>query len=1004
MGPLRFSYINVDNCKATQLIFLRTFYNENIDICVLSEPHLVNKSISINPGYVKYINDRTAIIIKNCILHKLLITKHNIVALNIGRFILISCYSSPNKPRNSTINNIDHIIKLFPGFDVILVGDLNIRLPQMEPQVRPSQNSLLLQDLIYSNNLVIKNDKSPTFSNYNGKSIIDYLLVSAGITQLVSFEIKQFDLAFHKNILFSVFYNFEKAPGNVFTKLDIFKFNKTLSRSYITTLQENINKCNCSLMLEKHINKLNTYLSQTIHRCQSAVSTSTCDWWTNKLELIKNEINLVRKKKTKCRNSVKLFYINNTLKQLNIEYKHEIVRAKLQQWKTFVSESTAWGRPYKITIKKNSRVIIPNVVSAQQTISDDYEKCEVFLKHFLPNKLDTPLISVPTSGIDPPDVSSQVVNDIIKKLKNKKATSSDKINNKVIKQLNLKFKELLSTLINKCLDLQVFPQCWKAAELKLLPKPGKSSSDITAYRPISLLNAMGKVFEKVVNHLLQSKMNEQCLLHDNQFGFRAGYSAETAVYKLVHAVRNTLKAGMTAVVFSFDIAGAFDNCKWSAIFDIIKNYKFNPYLINVLVSYFQDRVAHLSIGDANSSRKASCGVPQGSVLGPTLWNLLYSDVHHKVEDFCKLFNNNCELISYADDLCLVFHVTKHYDFEQIKLIIEFLETTVTHFGLTFSIPKCRFSVFGNKKIIDIVKKLKLISGHAIEYTPILKYLGILIDNKLTFMPHLNHIHSRCDVLFSNISRLQHNTWGLHYTQRLILYKGLIQSLYGYGAATYITPNILKNVNKQQRKFLLSMSSLYRTAPSSAACVIGGVLPLDLYITGRAITSEFRILGDLKLLTTLKLLNNNVLQTLHNTIPINIFKKHISQILLTEWQRRWDADITGRKTYQFFPNITNRMKMKKLNINFYSSQVLSGHGKFAAYLYRFHLVNVPRCTCCTGDVIDDLEHFIFECPAFADQRLKYKVENMQSLHLNCANQAEFLKFSESAMRHKFNIMI
>lgn len=98
-------------------------------------------------------------------------------------------------------------------------------------------------------------------------------------------------------------------------------------------------------------------------------------------------------------------------------------------------------------------------------------------------------------------------------------------------------------------------RCWKPANMD------KDSSLASSYRPISLLNSIGKVFEKVVLKLLLSEMFCKNLLHNNRFGSCAGLSSEGTVLKLVTKIRSSISTNDFAVVISYDIKGAFDNCK-----------------------------------------------------------------------------------------------------------------------------------------------------------------------------------------------------------------------------------------------------------------------------------------------------------------------------------------------------------------------------------------------------------------------------------------------------------
>lgn len=107
-------------------------------------------------------------------------------------------------------------------------------------------------------------------------------------------------------------------------------------------------------------------------------------------------------------------------------------------------------------------------------------------------------------------------------------------------------------------------------DIELLPKSGKDTSLVTSFRSISLLSFIGNVFENVVHKLLLYEVSDKNLLHPNQFGFHAGLSLERSVLKLVSKIKTSIVVGNYAVVISYDIRGAFKNCRLPAIINILK--------------------------------------------------------------------------------------------------------------------------------------------------------------------------------------------------------------------------------------------------------------------------------------------------------------------------------------------------------------------------------------------------------------------------------------------------
>lgn len=112
------------------------------------------------------------------------------------------------------------------------------------------------------------------------------------------------------------------------------------------------------------------------------------------------------------------------------------------------------------------------------------------------------------------------------------------------------------------------------------------------------------------------------IYHKNQLGF-----AQSAVYKPVNNIKNFLACGYLAIVISFAIKGAFDNCN----IEILKSKQINPFLINTIIDYFRSRYVRRKINPLNSNKKLTRGMSQGSVLDTTLSNVLYLDIYNKLE-------------------------------------------------------------------------------------------------------------------------------------------------------------------------------------------------------------------------------------------------------------------------------------------------------------------------------------------------------------------------------------
>ncbi|CAH2208798.1 jg5228, partial [Pararge aegeria aegeria] len=176
------------------------------------------------------------------------------------------------------------------------------------------------------------------------------------------------------------------------------------------------------------------------------------------------------------------------------------------------------------------------------------------------SELET-LFSLPPDGDPLPPTTCEEVHTIIKGFHSKKAPGPDSINNKTLKLLPGEIINLLVVIFNTFLAHCYFPDSWKEANVIGIPKPGKPRNLPTSYRPISLLNSLAKVFERVILNRLKAVVEERKLLNDQQFGFRAKHSCVHQAHRftehVLHGFHSLTSYIPTGAIF-FDVAKAFD--------------------------------------------------------------------------------------------------------------------------------------------------------------------------------------------------------------------------------------------------------------------------------------------------------------------------------------------------------------------------------------------------------------------------------------------------------------
>ena len=173
-------------------------------------------------------------------------------------------------------------------------------------------------------------------------------------------------------------------------------------------------------------------------------------------------------------------------------------------------------------------------------------------------------------------------------------------------------------ILNLSITTGIFPDSFKKAKITPCFKKG-DKSDMSNYRPISVLPLLSKLLERHVADNLKSYLNEYDLLYERQFGFRANHSCETALTAIIDDWI-TIDNNEIVETVLLDLSKAFDLVSHNLLLEKLQQYQLSAASLQWFQSYFNDRLQQVSItGKLSGSRLISSGVPQGSVLGPLLF-------------------------------------------------------------------------------------------------------------------------------------------------------------------------------------------------------------------------------------------------------------------------------------------------------------------------------------------------------------------------------------------------
>jgi len=460
--------------------------------------------------------------------------------------------------------------------------------------------------------------------------------------------------------------------------------------------------------------------------------------------------------------------------------------------------------------------------------------------------------------------------------------------------------------------------------------------DPSAYRPLCMLDVVGKLFERIVCNRLEEELEERSGISDWQFGFRKKRSTVDAIKAVVEIASNAIegerwKGGKKryCLVTTLDVRNAFNSASWPSIMNALHHLRISEYIVSIVSSYFRDRVLLYDTSCGRLQHRISGGVPQGSVLGPTLWNVMYDAVLRLPTP------PGTRIVGFADDIAIVAVAKELRDVEtSTNVAIEQVICWLASNSLSLAAHKTEAVLISSRKAVECATIE--VAGCTITSKPAIKYLGIQLDHRLTFKYHLDYAASKATKATTALAGIMANVGGPRQRSRWLI-SNVVRSIILYAAPIWAPAMSVKAYGQTckaaYRTCALRVLSAFRTVSEDAALVLAGMIPLDL------LADETRYNGSAAV------------------------KRETT---LMKWQERWRAATNGSWTRRIVPDIRPWVSRKYGQTDYYLTQLLTGHGCFKSYLYRFNHETNPFCTHCAG-VIEDAEHVLFVCPRYSAER-------------------------------------